>query len=636
MISEAQWLIYDTARANGANQTQASRLASVSIPSARRHDAAHPDRNEYFVAQRKARNQPDPRRPHQLPPEAKRALEDFDYFQTRYLGRIGLPWQTDAALRIVELLETPDKEYAVINLAPGAGKSSLFTYAIPLWLTCRDRAIRGLVGSATAKLASRYTAQIRRALEATLPILADDEDKLKGIALDAEATLSEDFGRFKPIDHESWTKDAFIVQQFDGASITSKEPTWTAVGRDQEFIGGRYDFCIWDDLVTSNRLRTIEMIEKDRDWWDTYAERRLEPSGLLILQGQRMGANDLYRYALDVEVAELEDDAEDDNEGIALRESEDGTARKYHHIIYKAHYEELCKGKETHKLSAEPYPKGCLLSPRRISWREISGMMKNRPDTFAQVYQQEDVSPSAVLVDPAWINGYGNHPGCWDKDRDRLEIPQGLAAPTYSIVSCDPSPTRYWAIEWWLYNEPSDQWFLIDLLRQGLDAPDFLDWNANMGVFSGIMEEWQQTSRDLGVPITHWIVEVNAAQRFLLQYDHVRRWVAKNSVQIIPHTTHNNKTNPEFGVQMIAPNFKYGRVRLPGKVSRQAGVGVGRALSMKLVDEVTRYPQASTDDCVMAYWFAVFQMQYLKHPTSSSIPSRRPTWLGGKSLIKAS
>jgi hypothetical protein len=623
MISEKQWLIYDNARANGLNRSQAARSASVSLSSAKIHDERHPDRANYAQAARKARDQPDPRRPNQLPKEAQRALEDFDYFQTRYLGRIGLPWQTDAALRIVELLETPDKEYAVINLAPGAGKSSLFTYAIPLWLTCRDRAIRGLVGSATAKLASRYTAQIRRALEATLPILADDEDKIKGIALDAEATLSEDFGRFKPVDHESWTKDAFIVQQYDGASITSKEPTWTAVGRDQEFIGGRYDFCIWDDLVTSNRLRTIEMIEKDRDWWDTYAERRLEPSGLLILQGQRMGANDLYRYALDVEVAEIEDDAGDDVEGVALRETDDGVQRKYHHIIYKAHYPELCKGKETHKLSAPPYPDGCLLSPRRISWREISGMMKNRPDTFAQVYQQEDVSPDAVLVDPAWINGYGQWPGCWDKDRDRLQVPQGLAGPSYSVVGVDPSPTRYWAIIWWLYNEPSDQWFLIDLLRSGMDAPDFLDWNQNNGAFTGVMEDWQQKSRELGIPISHWIVEQNGAQRFLLQYDHVRRWMSKNSVQIVPHDTYRNKTNPEFGVQMIAPSFKFGRIRLPGKAS-----SVGRAISMKLVDEVTRYPQASTDDCVMSTWFAQFHMQYIhKKMSGRVVASHRPSWL---------
>lgn|ERR1035437_2173873 len=620
MISDQQWTIYEQARANGLNQTKAARLASVSIASAKRHDTNHPDRSSYYRAARSARDQPDPRRPRDLPKEAQRALTDFNYFQLRYLGRIGLPWQEDAAHQIQELLKTPDKEYAVINAAPGAGKSSLFTYAIPLWLTCQDRAIRGLVGSATAKLGGGYVALIRRALETTLPILADDEDRLKGIATDAEATLSEDFGRFKPVDHESWTKDAFIVQQYDGASLTSKEPTWTAVGRDQEFIGGRYDFCIWDDLVTPNRLRSLEMMEKDRDWWDMYAERRLEPGGLLILQGQRMGANDLYRYCLDMEVGQDEDGDDDDTDPdeIALREGDDGSKRKYHHIIFKAHYEELCKG--NHKRNAEPYPDGCLLSPRRVSWREISGIMKNRPDKFAQVYQQEDVSSDAVLVDPAWINGVGQWPGCWDRDRDLLQIPQGLSPPTFSIVSVDPSPTRYWGIIWWLYNEPSDQWFLIDLERRGMDAPDFLDWNQNMNEFSGLMDDWQKKSLDLGVPISHWIIERNGAMRFLYAYDHYRRWQSKYSVEIIPHDTYRNKADPDYGVQMIAPAFKFGRVRLPG-------LGRGRALSMRLVDEVTRYPQSSTTDLVMSTWFAMFQMQYLATPVSVKTLARRPSWV---------
>jgi hypothetical protein len=570
-----------------------------------------------------ARNQPDPVRPRDLPTRAKRALSEFNYFQLVYLGRIGLPWQEQAAQEVVALLESEDKEYVVINAPPGSGKSSTFTYAIPLWLICRDRAIRGLVGSATARLAARYTAQIRRALETTLPILADDEDRLKGIAVDAEATISEDFGRMKPVDHESWTKDAFIVQQYDGASITNKEPTMTAVGRDQEFIGGRYDFCIWDDLVTSNRLRTIEMIEKDRDWWDTYAERRLEPGGLLILQGQRMGANDLYRYCLDMEVAE---DDEDESEGeIPLREAQDGTPRKYHHIIYKAHYEEICQG--LHKQSAEPYPNGCLLSPRRVTWREISGMLKNREDKFAQVYQQEDISPRDVLVDPAWINGYGNFIGCWDKERSRLEYPKNLASPSYSIVAVDPSPSRYWGITWWLYNEPSDQWFLIDLEKRGMDAPDFLQWDQNNGVFSGLMDEWQQVSRDIGIPISHWIIERNGAQKYLYAYEFTQRWQMKNSVMIIPHDTYRNKIDEEYGVQMIAPNFKFGRVRLPGK-------GISRAISMRLVDEVTRYPESSTTDLTMSTWFAMFQMQYLATPPATP-PShqRRPSWLG-KSLSR--
>ena len=631
MISDMQWQIYYQHRAQGLSKPASSRLAAISLSSAEKHERLHPNNANYGRAARAARSQPDPRRPNQLPKEAQRALVDFDYFQLRYLGRLPIPWQAESAERIVSLLATGDKEYVVINCPPGAGKSSHFTYALPLWITVRDRAIRGLIGSATSKLASQYTANVRRALEATLPILADDEDRQKGIAVDAEATLSEDFGRFKPVDHESWTKDAFIVQQYDGSSITSKEPTWTAVGRDQEFIGGRYDFCIWDDLVTSNRLRTIEMIEKDRDWWDSYAERRLEPGGLLILQGQRMGANDLYRYALDMEVVQLENEDPDDTEGISLRDAEDGTPRKYHHIIYKAHYEENCKGTATHKRDAEPYPVGCLLSPRRVSWREVSGIQKNRPDTFAQVYQQEDVSAETVLVDPAWISGYGSFPGCWDSDRDSLQIPQNLSAPTYSIVSVDPSPTRYWGIIWWLYNQESDTWFLIDLERRSLDAPDFLDWSHNMGEFTGLMRDWQEQSILLGAPITHWIVERNGAQRFLYAYEHYKRFQAKYSVEIIAHdTSARNKLDDEYGVQMIAPSFKFGRVRLPGKVSRQVGVGLGRTKSLKLIEEVTRYPQSATTDLVMSTWFAQYQMQYLAMPSVRVTPERRPAWLTAK------
>jgi hypothetical protein len=629
LISEKQWLIYEEARAKGLNQAKAARLASISAASVARYEKKHPDRGNYRRIARMARNQPDPRKEYQLPARAKRALEDFNYFQLIYLGRIGLPWQEESAQMIDELLRTEQKEYVVVNAPPGAGKSSHFTYALPLWLTVKDRAIRGLIGSATAKLASAYTANIRRALETTLPILADDEDRLKGIAVDAEATISEDFGRFKPTEHESWTKDAFIVEQFDGSSITSKEPTWTAVGRDQEFIGGRYDFCMWDDLVTSNRLRTLEIIEKDRDWWDTYAERRLEPGGLLILQGQRMGASDLYRYALDMEVVEIDDEDEDepdDEEGVALRVAQDGTRRKYHHIIYKAHYLELCKGKETHKLTAAPYPEGCLLSPRRVSWRELSSIQKRRPDMYAQVFQQEDVSTDEVLVDPAWINGYGTNPGCWDKERARLEYPSNLAPPNFSVVSVDPSPTRYWGITWWLYNQSSDQWILIDLEKKRLDAPDFLDWNSNENRFTGLMDEWQRVSREIGIPITHWIIERNGAQRYLYAYDHVRRWQSLNSVQIIPHDTYRNKTDEEFGVQMIAPNFKFGRVRLPGK-------GASRAYSIRLVDEVTRYPQGITTDLTMSTWFAMFQMQYLpRRAASSVVRQKRPSWIAGRPL----
>ena len=153
-----------------------------------------------------------------------------------------------------------------------------------------------------------------------------------------------------------------------------------------------------------------------------------------------------------------------------------------------------------------------------------------------------------------------------------------------------------------------------------MDAPTFLDWNHQDGVFSGIMDEWQQISEDMGMPIRYWIVESNAAQRFLLQYDHVRRWIAKRGVQIIAHQTHRNKSDANFGVQTIAPHYQHGRIRLPGK-------GMARLASMKLVEEVTRWPEGGSDDCVMAHWFMEWNLPRIYTPQVDSKPLWRPSWV---------
>src|ERR1700691_3538203 len=41
-----------------------------------------------------------------LTDEAKRALEDFDYFRQRYFGHVPTPWQREAAETLVGLLES--------------------------------------------------------------------------------------------------------------------------------------------------------------------------------------------------------------------------------------------------------------------------------------------------------------------------------------------------------------------------------------------------------------------------------------------------------------------------------------------------------------------------------------------------
>jgi hypothetical protein len=128
----------------------------------------------------------------------------------------------------------------------------------------------------------------------------------------------------------------------------------------------------------------------------------------------------------------------------------------------------------------------------------------------------------------------------------------------------------------------------------------------------------------MGARISHWIVEINAAQRFLLQYDHFRRWKQMHRVNVIPHTTARNKSDPAFGVETLAPHYEFGRVRLPYKGTE----GISR--SGRLINEVTRYQKSGanrSDDCIMAHWFFEWQLPNIKNPTRVVNAAKRPSWL---------
>ena len=604
--------MYWSARGKGKSIPASALIAGFSTSKA---NMLEKDRRSRLPTDEKGRirKTPNPLIYAELGPEAKRARDDFAYFQRRYFGRVPYAWQVQAAEKVVELLESDHKEYLVVNCPPGVGKTTLFTLDIPAWLTARNRQIRGMMGASTTALAQRYTNRLRRQLGRTLPLKASDDDLAAGLAYDAETTMAADFGRFQSIG-DMWTADAFVVQQYeDMGAIAEKEPTWSAYGQDAAFIGGRFDFVIWDDLVDPKKQRTLEAQEALQDYWDDVSEPRLEPHGLLILQGQRFSSSDLYRYCLDKMVGE-----EIDYETGDVIE---GGSAMYHHIKYKAHYPELCNPIETHKKDAKGWPDGCLLSPQRLPWRELSAKIKNRADHFEVVYQQEDTDPASVLVPKAWIYGHDNNIGCVDEDRDRLELPPGLSGDLVSVMTVDPSPTRYWAIQWWIYQPSVEYRWLMDLERRPMEANEFLDFNHAQQRFTGLLEEWWNTSVSLNNPITHVIVEDNAAQRFLLQYDTVRQWMSRRNVEIIGHSTHRNKSDPELGVETIREHYKFGRVRLPYKRNSD-----GFNCSMKLIAELTTYPKGSTDDCVMANWFLEWNLPRIYSPNETPGQMWRPSW----------
>jgi len=560
------------------------------------------------------------RLPKALKSDPQKALTDFGFFRQYFFARSTSPWAEEAAYKVAELLETDREEYLVVNIAPGVGKSTFFTHDLPAWILARDRSKSLMIGSASQNLANNYVNRLRNTFERTIPEKADLRLKELGMAEDAKSTLPLAYGRFRGIgSNAQWSRNAFDILQPDGEARGEKENSVVAYGMDSGFLGGRFDFVIWDDLVTNKTIATEAAREKLIKDWDAESETRLEPEGLLILQGQRLGPNDLYRYCLDQrEYTEIE------------VSSPDEAPKKYHHISFKAHYDEKCEG--DHARDAKPYPEGCLLDPRRLDFRKLMGKKLNNEGNYLTVYQQEDVDTRTSLVKREWIDGGTDpetgqtYPGCWDDNRriGSVELLKDVAG--FSVIMVDPSPTKYWSIQWFIYNPEHQFFYLVDMVRQPMEAPDFLDYNIAARQFSGLLEEWVQRSKTLGRPVTDLIMEANAAQKFMNQYNYWKVWSARNSIDITPHQTNStNKHSEEYGVQTIAPHFKYGRVRLPGDEAS----GSRKAVS-QFVKELTEYPGA-TDDTVMSFWFLVWQAPNIFD--SLNVPEysfERPSWMAGR------
>lgn len=551
-----------------------------------------------------------PKQRDELTDMALDCLDDFERFRARYLGSVSTPWQVEAAQRAVGYMDTPDKTYLVINCPQGGGKTRLFSHDFTVWLTARNRAIRGIFGSLSQSVSTNLCANLRDTLERTSPVRAREEDLARGLAKDAEATLADDFGRFKPSGAGGlWRRESLIVEQLVGASM-EKEPTWAAFSREAKFLGWRVDFMVWDDLVNSDMLRNPDRVDDLYRWWDVEAESRIDPGGLLLLVGQRLRSNDIYRFCLDKKV--LVDEFDEGSETRAM----------YHHIVYPAHFDDLCTGE--HRKGMRPWPESCMLEPDRITPRDISE--KKAAGTYEVVYQQKDTNPTNVLVQKEWVDG------CWDPDRLVGQIPPiPPGADVVRYVTVDPSPTKYWGVIDWLYVLPHDTdttsgyRYVMDVERAKMGANDFLDRSAD-GTYIGLAEEWVQRAKQQGYPITHLIVERNAAQRFMLQLEHFQNWWRTRSVEVREHETMSNKADPDYGVWATLPEaWRFNRVRLPG------GDVTARNTVYPLVQEVTTYPDGATDDLVMSSWFGEYHLDSLigtRQPVGQFYTDI-PTWAGG-------
>jgi hypothetical protein len=512
---------------------------------------------------------------------------------------------------LAEAKATNTRRYVVMNEPPGSGKSTLFTHDVTSWLIARDRTIRIMIGSRTERQARMYVGRVKRSLERDVALRADADALALGRAFDAESTMAVDFGAFKPeARNDIWAANGLTVRQLNGIALDDKEPTLSAWGSDSGFLGGRFDLVLWDDLVDRKNTRTVEGREALIEWWDSEAETRIEPGGVLILQGQRIAPDDLYRYCLD-------------------KQDEDDSP-KYVHVMYKAHDDDLCNTEVDHASITKAWPESCLLDPIRLPWKLLASNKRNNPRSYALQYQQEDYYGSTGLVQEAWINGGidadGNQsPGCLDRERAVGVVPPHLLnGEGWSFVTIDPSPTEWWGIIWWVYDPASGNRYIVDIVRRRLTPQDFLSIDYENFEFSGVMVDLHKAAYAANAPLSHVVVEINAAQRWLLSQPHVQKWAQATGVTFVPHTTSVNKADPKYGVESIGDLFRQGRVRIPYESP------TSRLKATDLIDELLRYPDGKTTDLVMSTWFHTLAVNNHFSPRNKGLYKMdRPEWVSG-------
>jgi hypothetical protein len=327
---------------------------------------------------------------------------------------------------------------------------------------------------------------------------------------------------------------------------------------------------------------------------ETQAERRIEPGGVFCLVGQRLGPADVHRKRLDAR-------------------KRDGTPL-YKHVIFPAHHDSLCDGEHRQWNGEHVFGSGCMTDIRRLNvtdWENVADST-----SYRTVFQQEDINPESVLVQPAWLSGGTDldgfeAPGCLD-DRAWGEHPPRDVGRLVDYAVVDPSPTNYWAIEWWSFQPESKVNYLIWGDRRRMpagSAKGLLDWDNSEQKFVGSMEEIQKASVVTGHPIRVWVIEANAAQRFLFDFDHFRRWLHRwPDVKVLRHQTAMNKLDPQYGVTILSTRYKTGHKRIPSLTN----LGLdGRNFVRQIQKELTTYvvgSGAETDDCVMADWMGEYNL----------------------------
>lgn len=353
----------------------------------------------------------------------------------------------------------------------------------------------------------------------------------------AGGNLIEDWGPFKPEGSQSvWNQEAIYVA---GRQTAEKDPTVQVLGVGAQIYGRRADIIKFDDVATLENQHNPDRVQRMLEWIDKEALSRIGKKGKAIWVGTRVSPGDIYSTLMNrpgYKVLRYSCIQDDTNE----------------EVLWPDHF---------------PYDQALI------------HRSEMRPADFQLVYQNVDIPGLGASFTHEMLDA------CKDTSRTIGHYESDWRL----IAGLDPAggnkDSGYTAFSLIGVDLKTGKRFLVDQVAvKSMKAPQMKDQIIS----------WTEK-----YPLFEWRVENNGLQSQLVQYNtEIIQYLAKKGVRVVPHTTHKNKWDPQFGVESLATLMTAEMFSIPW----------GNAPTCKsfqpVIEEFVAFPMGMLSDRVMSTWFA--------------------------------
>lgn len=349
--------------------------------------------------------------------------------------------------------------------------------------------------------------------------------------------LIEDWGPFKSESKNSvWSKEQIYVS---GRVTAEKDPSIQVLGVGGQIYGRRADDIVCDDIADVENQTNPARVAQMLTWLDKEALSRIGRNGKMRWVGTRVHPGDVYSFL---------------------------TKRPTYKVLQFP-----CILDDTLETTLWPdhFPYDAAVIRREemkpAEWQlvyqnvDVPGMGASWTEEMLE--QCKDLSRVVGQYDPAWRLILG------------LDLAGGSKDSGYTAGVVTGVDLR------------TGKRFLVDLFNEkSMKAPRLRDQILDFA------DEY---------PLYEVRVEVNGLQSQIVQYnEELVQALALRGVRVVPHTTHKNKWDSEFGVEAMAPLWSASMMSVPW------GNAPSARKMQQLIEQLLIFPMGMVSDLVMASWFA--------------------------------